>query len=237
MPRRSPRAVLLWLGAILVAVVTAAVVATDLAALHRRANTLGPLRSVAVADHELTVGTTIGNADLTVRSVHRTQLPAGALSPSAARGRVIAVPVPRGAFIAGGNVAPRHRTGLNGAIPPGMRALRIVVRDALRPPVGSAVDVLVTFDPGGGGTSGEAPTVTAARGVLVLGTDDAPAAVETGGGRRVAGSSSAGALGVTLLVTEADAPRLAFAAATGVVTLALVPPEEAADAEHVNVGT
>ncbi len=226
MPRRSPRAVLLWLGAILVAVVTAAVVATDLAALHRRANTLGPLREVAVAAHALHVGTTIGGDDLTVRSVHRSQLPAGAVSPREARGRVIDVQVPRGAFVAGGNLAPRDRTGLNGAIPPGMRALRIVVRDALRPPVGSPVDVLVTFD-AGGGTSGEAPTVTAARGVLVLGTDDAPAAVESGGQRAVAGTG-VGALGVTLLVSEEDAPRLAFAGATGVVTLTLVPPEDAA---------
>ncbi len=228
MPRRSPRAVLLWLGAILIAVVTAAVVATDLAALRRRASTLGPLRDVAVAAHELHVGTTIRSDDLTVRSVHRSQLPAGALSPREARGRVIDVQVPRGAFVGGGNLAPRNRTGLNGAIPPGMRALRIVVRDALRPPVGSGVDVLVTFDAGGGGTSGEAPTVTAARGVLVLGTDDAPAAVETGTVQRSSPGSSGGALGVTLLVTEADAPRLAFAAATGVVTLALVPPEDAA---------
>jgi Flp pilus assembly protein CpaB len=111
-----------------------------------------------------------------------------------------------------------------------MRALRIVARDALRPPVGSSVDVLVTFessDAAGGG----APTVVAARGVLVLGTDETPAAVETGAADRGAGGQGGGALtalGVTLLVTEEDAPRLAFAAAAGVVTLALVPPEDAA---------
>jgi hypothetical protein len=61
----------------------------------------------------------------------------------------------------------------------------------------------------------------AARGVLVLGTDDTPASLETATSAR----SGAG-LGVTLLVTEADTPRLAFAAATGVVTIALVPPED-----------
>jgi hypothetical protein len=65
--------------------------------------------------------------------------------------------------------------------------------------------------------------VVAARGVLVLGTDDAPAVFETGTAER-----SGGGLGVTLLVAEDDAPRLAFAAATGVVTIALVPPEDAA---------
>jgi Flp pilus assembly protein CpaB len=221
MTRRSPRAVLLWLGAVLVAVVTAALVATDLAALHRRAQSLGSPRPVAVADRDLPVGTTIDRSDLTTRSVHRSQLPAGALSPREAVARVVAVPVVRGAFVVGGNVAPRRRTGLNGAIPPGMRALRVVARDALRPPVGSSVDVLVTFEPSSsGGTSEGAPTVVAARGVLVLGTDDAPAAVE-------AGERASDGLGVTLLINEDDAPRLAFAVAAGVVTLALVPPEDA----------
>jgi Flp pilus assembly protein CpaB len=226
MTRRSPRAVLLWLGAVLVAVVTAALVATDLAALHRRAQSFGSPRVVAVADRDLPLGTTIDRSDVRSRSVHRSQLPAGALSPREAEGRVVAVPVVRGAFVVDGNVAPRRRTGLNGAIPPRMRALRVVARDALRPPVGSSVDVLVTFESGSSaGTSGGAPTVVAARGVLVLGTDDARAAVETG---ERASDGRTSALGVTLLVAEDDAPRLAFAAAAGVVTLALVPPEDAA---------
>jgi Flp pilus assembly protein CpaB len=227
MSRRSPRAVLLWLAAILVAVVTAALVATDLGALHRRANSLGAPRPVAVAARELPLGSKINRDDLRSRSVHRSQLPSGALSPSAAEGRVVAVPVVRGAFVVDGNVAPRRRTGLDGAIPPGMRALRIVARDAVHPPVGSSVDVLVTFESSDGAAAGGAPTVTAARGVLVLGTDYAPAAVETPTTDRATTGQVAG-VGVTLLVSEEDAPRLAFAAAAGYVTLALVPPEDAA---------
>lgn len=224
MRRRSPRAVLLWIGAVLVAVVTAVLVATDLAALHRRARGLGPPRPIAAAVRNLPVGTTISDGDIRVQSVHRSQLPAGAMSPAAARGRVVAVPVVRGAFVIDGNVAPRRRTGLNGAIPAGMRAMQVVVRDALRPPVGSSVDVLVTFEPGSSSASGTAPTVVAAHGVLVLGTDEAPAVLESGTPGRRSGTG----LGVTLLVTEEDAPRLAFATATGVVTIALVPPEDAA---------
>jgi len=54
--------------------------------------------------------------------------------------------------------------------------------------------------------------------VLVLGTD-AHASVGTGRGD---------ALGVTLLVSRDDATSLADAQANGVLTLALVPPEEAA---------
>jgi Flp pilus assembly protein CpaB len=226
MRRRSPRAVLLWMGAALVAVVTAVIVATDLAALRRRAQSLGPSRPIAAAVRDLPVGVTIADDDIRVRSVHRSQLPTDAMSPGGARGRVVAVPVVRGAFVTVGNLAPRRRTGLNGAIPPGMRALRLVAQDALRPPVGSSVDVLVTFEPGNAPESAGAPTVVAARGVLVLGTDDAPAAFETGT-TDPSGSGPASAMGVTLLVTEDDAPRLAFAAATGVVTIALVPPEDA----------
>jgi Flp pilus assembly protein CpaB len=224
MSRRSPRAVLLWLGAVLVAVVTAVLVATDLADLHRRAHSLGAPRPVAVAARDLPLGSTIEGGDLRSRTVHRSQLPSDAVSPRAAAGRVVAVPVVRGAFVVGRNLAPRRRTGLDGAIPPGMRALRIVARDALRPPVGSSVDVLVTFE-SGDPSAGSTPTVVAARGVLVLGTDDAPAAVETR-----AGDGKAAGQGVTLLVADDDAPKLAFASAAGVVTLALVPPEDGARA-------
>jgi Flp pilus assembly protein CpaB len=92
------------------------------------------------------------------------------------------------------------------------------------------VDVLVTFESSDGTAAGDAPTVVAARGVLVLGTDDAPAAVQTGPAGGTAESQGTG-LGVTLLVTEDDAPRLAFAAAAGIITLALVPPEDAAPME------
>jgi Flp pilus assembly protein CpaB len=227
MSRRSPRAVVLWLGAVAVAIATAALVATDLAALHKRAHSLGAPRSVAVAARDLPLGTTIKRGDITTRSVYGSQLPRRALSPNGAERRVVAVPVVRGAFVVEGNVAPRGRTGLDGALPPGMRALRIVARDALRPPVGSSVDVLVTFEASDGASAGGAPTVVAARGVLVLGTDDEPAAIEHGTTGRDAGAQGGG-LGVTLLVAEEDAPRLAFATAAGVVTLALVPPDDAA---------
>lgn len=226
MSRRSPRAVVLWLGAVVVAIATAALVAADLAALHRHAHSLGAPQPVAVAARDLPLGTTIERGDITTRSVHRSQLPHGTLTPNAAERRVVSVPVVRGGFVVDGNVAPRGRKSLDGAIPPGMRALRIVARDALRPPVGSSVDVLVTFESSDGAAAGGAPTVVAARGVLVLGTDVEPSAIERGTGGRDAGGMGSG-LGVTLLVTEDDARRLAFAGAAGVVTLALVPPEDA----------
>ena len=164
-------------------------------------------------------------ADLDTRTVHRSQLPAGAVTPDTPPIASSPSPWRRGGYLLDRNLAPRRRTGLDGAIPRGIRALRIVVRDSVQPLPGTAVDVLVTYERTAAGEPAapdEGATV-AARGVLVLGTDDDPAAIDVG-----ATAAAADGLGVTLLVTGDEAERLAHAAATGIVTLALVPPEEAA---------
>jgi Flp pilus assembly protein CpaB len=98
-----------------------------------------------------------------------------------------------------------------------MRAVRIVVTDALRPRPGAAVDVLASYDPGAAGASRNDATFVVADGVVVLGTDE----------RAGSGNGRAGALGVTLLVDPEQARELADAEANGVITLALVPPEDA----------
>src|SRR5262249_30252096 len=116
------------------------------------------------------------------------------------------------------HLAPRRRTGLDGIVPATMRAIRVTVSGALRPRAGAAVDVLASFDSPGTASASDGPaTVVVAEGVLVLGTD-AHASGGTGRGD---------ALGVTLLVSRDDAARLADAQVHGVLTLALVPPEEA----------
>lgn len=220
MSHRSPRAVLLWAVAALVAVVTAVVVAGDLATLHRRAADLGPERDVVVAAHALTVGRTVRADDLTVRRIHRSQSPTGVLgSLHDAVGRVVVVPVLRGGFVAGANLTDRHRSGLDGVVPAGMRALRVLVTDSLRPARGAVVDVLATDD---SGNTDPTSARVAAAGVEVLGTD-------TRGG---SGGGRAGAFGVTLLVDPDQAVDLAAAQATGVITLALVPPEAARSASR-----
>ena len=219
---RSPRALLLRAGAAVVAVATAGLVASDLATLHRRANDFGAPRPAVVAAHDLQVGATVRADDLRVREVHSSQLPPGVLSArSSAIGRVVTVPVVRDAFVSTRHLAPRHRTGLDGAIPEGMRAVRVLVTDTIRPRPGAGVDVLARFDLGAA-LDAEAldepgSAVVIAEGVLVLATDDAATAE---------GST---ALGVTLLVTLREARALAFAATHGVLTLALVPPEAARD--------
>ena len=217
MPRRSPRALALWGGAAVVALVTAAVVGGDLAALHRRAADLGPEVDAVVAVRDLTVGHVVAGRDLTTRSVHRSQLPDGVITDrDAVVGRVVAVPVLDGAYVVRRSLAPARRTGLDGVVPDGMRAMRVVVTDALTPRPGAAVDVLATYDPSSSGSDGG--TFVVAAGVTVLGTD------RRGG----AGAGRTGAAGVTLLVDPDQAAALADAQANGVVTLALVPPEEAA---------
>lgn len=222
--RRSPRAVLLWAGAIVLALATALVVGADLATLHRRAGDLGPEVVAAVAVRDLPVGVTLAPSDVRARRVHRSQLPPGVLAPDDAAGRVVAVPVLRDGFVAERNVAPRDRVGVDAVIPAGMRVVRIVVPQ----PTGelqiesSYVDVLATFDAGSnvdadGDQAGD-PTVVVARGALVVGTDDGSVSV---------GPDVATGNGVALLVTEDEALAVAYASAAGIVSVALVPPEDA----------
>ena len=224
MPRRSPRALALWGAALLVAVVTAAVVAGDLAALHRRAAGLGPEVDALVATHDLAVGTVLDDTDLRTRHVHRSQLPVAVVTHRVAvvgrvvAGRVVSVPVVRGAYLGAGNVAPRRRTGIDGVVPRGMRAIRVVVTDAIEPRPGAAVDVLATHDPAAAEARGGDTTEVVADGVTVLRTDH----------RGGSGAGRAGATGVLLLVDPDQARALADAQTNGVVTLALVPPEDVA---------
>ena len=215
--RRSPRALALWGAALAVAVVTAVVVGGDLAALHRRAAGLGSRVDAVIAARDLPLGRHLTRADLDTRTVYRSQLPAGvATGRGALVGRVVAVPVVEGAYVVARNLAPRRRSGLDGVVPRGMRVMRIVVTDALRPRPGAAVDVLASFDPGAPGARDG--TVVVAAGVTVVDTDR----------RSGSGAERAGAAGVTLLVDPHQAQALADAQANGVVTLALVPPEDGA---------
>lgn len=220
--RRSPRALAAWAAAFLVALVTARLVATDLATLHRSARALGAPEPAVIASRDLPLGATIRAADLRVVRFAGDPLPPGLLSSvDDAVGRVVAVPVVAGSPVVTGHLTDADRDGLDGLVPSGHRAVRVPADDGLLAGRGSVVDVLVTLDPtlvasSGGGD----PTVTVARAARVLATDGA----EASGDAPAAGARSSG---VTLLVTEEEAHRLAFALAHGVVTLALAPPEDA----------
>ena len=211
MLRRTPRALGLWAGAAALALVTGTVVAGDLAALHRRAGSLGPDEPVVVARVALPLGATVTPADVTTRRVHASQLPGGVLHHAdEAVGRVVRVPVVRDGYLHDAHLAPRGRTGLGEVLPAGARAVRIAVEGGLRPPSGSAVDVYASYASGtdvlGTGRAVGDGAVIAAAGAVVLDTDDES---------------------VTLMVDEDQAGALADASARAALFLALVPPEDA----------
>ena len=215
--RRSPRVLLTWAAAAFVALGTARMVATDLAVLHNRARALDAIEHVVVATRDLPLGAVIDARDVqTVETAG--DLAREAITDAASVvGQVVAVPTVKGAPLLPAHVTPAERDPLGAIVPRGMRGVHVAVEPGLRPAPGAIVDVLATFDPaivvGDGG--GDA-TLTVVRAATVL---DATAV------ERSVDDSAQG--GITLLVTEDEAHRLAFASANGVLTIALAPPEDA----------
>ena len=213
--RHSPRVLFAWLITALVALLTARIVAGDLATLHRRAATLGPQRRVVLAARDLDIGQTVTARDLVTEVRYAKEIPPEAITDTrAAVGRVVAVPVLAHAVLFAHHLAPADRSGVDGIVPEGDRAVHVTPADGFRPPRGAIVDVLAAFDP------------TA---VVVDGARDS--AVIVASGARVIEVDGATTddtnAGVTLLVSESEARVLAFAAANGDLTLAIAPPESA----------
>ena len=218
--RRSPRVLLAWLAALVVALTTTQIVAHDLATLHHRAASLGPQRVVIVATRDLALGETITASAVRSETRYASEVPSAAISSiTNAVGRVVAVPVLRDAIVFTGNVAPADRTGLDGVIPLGDRAVHVTPKDGYRPPQGSVVDVLAAFDPTAVTVEGAGDSaVVVASGARVLAVDDA-ASSDTGDASDRGGHAA-----------RHRRPRrasIAFAAATADLTLAVTPPESA----------
>jgi Flp pilus assembly protein CpaB len=214
--RHSPRVAFAWLATLVVALTTARVVGGDLATLHRRAATLGPERRVVVAARDLATGETITARDVTTEARYEKEIPPEALTDAdAAIGRVVRVPVLRQAFVFSAHLAPADRSGLDGVVAVGQRAVHVTPADGFRPPRGTIVDVLAAFDPTAVVVDGaRTSAVVVAIGARVIAVDERDAIDDTNAG-------------VTLLVTESEARVLAFAAANGDLTLAIAPPESA----------
>ncbi len=202
---RRRRAVLLAGLALALGAVAAADVQRREAALAAR---LGPDVPVLVARDAIPPGTRLTPSRVAVRAVPARYATPGSLdSLGAAVGSRTAVAVPAGApvtaaMLGDGRGDPSAPAGP--PVRPGERAAELVARaspELVQP--GSRVDVLVTRDPGRGGSGG---TVVALEDVEVLGAGPAPdgaAAADGGdGGPRVA---------VTLRVTLRQAVYLAAA--------------------------
>jgi pilus assembly protein CpaB len=218
---RTPRARATQIAAVLVALLTVRLVASDLSALHRGARVFGSTRPVVVARVDLDLGTRVSSGDLRVVSLPAAAVPAGALAQrDDAVDRVVAVPVLAGAAVAERALAPLRRDGLAGIVPPGRRAVRVTTADGLRPDPGGVVDILATLDSREVGGTLE-PSVVVARAARVLAVDPSPSL------RDADTSGADGRVGVVVLVTMAEAGRLADATARGALMLALDPPEEA----------
>jgi Flp pilus assembly protein CpaB len=214
--RHSPRVLFAWLATVVVALMTARVVAGDLATLHRRAATLGPQRRVVLAARSLDVGQTVTAHDLMTEMRYAKEIPPEAITDTRdAVGRVVAVPLLAHAVVFAQHLAPTDRSGIDGIVPEGERAVHVTPADGFRPPRGAIVDVLAAFDPTAVVVDGARDSaVIVASGARVVAVDD----------RATTDDSNAG---VTLLVTELEARVLAFAAANGDLTLAIAPPESA----------
>ena len=217
--RRSPRVLLAWSAAVVVALTTARVVGGDLATLHSRAASLGPRHSVVVAVHDLELGATVTAHDVHTETRYANDIPRAAVTDlRRAVGRVVVIPVVRDAMVFTQQLAAANRTGLDAVVPVGDRAVHVAPKDGFRPPLGAIVDVLAAFDPtvvtveGAGNAA-----VIVAAGARVLDVDD------SGGD----GSGTSANAGVTLLVTDAEARVVAFAASAADLTLAIAPPESA----------
>ncbi|HET9728665.1 MAG TPA: RcpC/CpaB family pilus assembly protein, partial [Acidimicrobiia bacterium] len=134
-------------------------------------------------------------------------------------GRVVRSDILRDDPIRAAHLAADERTGLDGIVPVGRRAVYVTTKDGLTPPEGAVVDVLAAFDP----TAASMPrgrAIVVATGARVIAAN----AVDPGGSGQFGSDATAG---VTLLVTEAEARAIAFAAANGALSLALDPPEAA----------
>lgn len=214
---RSRRALIIWAAAALIAILTARMVGSDLAAIHNQANEGGELQPAVVATRDLLIGTTVRSSDVSIRQLRRTETPPEAVGEAPeAVGYVVTASIFKGHVISKRQLASQHRTGLDGIVPVGSRAVSVTPVDGFLPQQGAIVDILATFDPSLVGPDVE-PTLTVARGALVISSPDGDARDSS-----VSGSDE----GIVVLVSVEEAHRLAFSATNGALTLALAPPED-----------
>ena len=192
--RRRP--LLWWLAVLGLSLVVGVSIDGALARAEADARRFGSPVEVAVARVDLAAGALAGPATVELRSWPEHLVPAGALR-AVPEDRVVTQPVIAGEPL----VADRLVT--DALVPAGSRALAVPTGPgALGVRAGDRVDVLATFDPLVA-PAGEDPTVTVARAATVV---------------------SVRARSITVAVTEAEAPRVAFALSQATITLALTPP-------------
>lgn len=222
--RRHPAPVrALRVLAVVLAVLTARVAFGDLATLHARAASLGPLTPVVVARHRIALGTRLRASDL--RVVHRyraTSAPDAVRSIASAEGRTVAV-----ALVAGAELTTAHLAAssapLSSLVDASTRLVRLRVDDPDPPGPGTVVDVVAAAAETG------AEVVAAGAVVVALTTANGAGTSATGGGRTLGGAATSvtDTTFVTVLVRRVDVPAVTSAAALGAVLLSVAPLEAA----------
>jgi Flp pilus assembly protein CpaB len=176
---RRARAVAFAVGA-LIAAVAAGAIADGYGDSVARG--YGALRPVVIAAAQLPAGKavepTVAERDLEVRQVPARFVPASALrDPAEALGLVPAAAIPSGAYLLAAQLRPPRTDAPGPRLAAGRRPVQIAVSGAEAlglgggSPVGSRVDVVVTTEPGDGGTG---HTYVAAAGVPLLGLGASP---------------------------------------------------------------
>lgn len=193
----TKRALLLRVAAALLALITAIDVASTINELHSRSEALGRIYTVVVARHDLPAGHKIVSSDL--RSIQLHSPPPRPEVPAHAIGEQIATPV-----LKGNVVTTRHLGTSKYSLPTGTRGVRVLSNDARQLHAQDVVDVYVTLDPER--FNGGEPTREVISGARIIRVD-----------RTSEGTAA------TLAVPLELVPRVAFAAASGVITLASVP--------------
>jgi pilus assembly protein CpaB len=177
----------------------------------------GPPIEVVTAARPLARGTVLTEDMLGLVTIPSRFAPPGAVRDAGrVVGRVAAAALAEGEVVtglrlAGGGAGPTAAT-----VPAGMRAVQVPVAFAVGVKPGDLVDVIATF--GGGG----AHTEVTGEAFEVLGVDR-----DGGGGGSFGGAASSSSVGLVLLVTPADAERLAFASAFATLSIAVRGPDDA----------
>jgi Flp pilus assembly protein CpaB len=167
----------------------------------------GDTRPVVVARRDLAPGEVLDAGSVETRDLPVAVVAEAALAEAPA-GAVVRQPIAAGEPLVAGRLAPAGLTGAAALVPPGERAVAVPAGPAGRPPVavGDRVDVMAVmpagaFPPAVDAESGPSASAFSLveRAVVVDVTDEA----------------------VTVTVPVADAPRVAWALASGSIAIAL----------------
>ena len=216
--RPPPSSVVFFCMALVLSVGAAGLMASYARRLQVTRPDVGVPTAVLMAAASLPRGTMLDAGDVEAASVPASLVPPGSLtSPGQAEGRVLVADIARGEIVTGSRLARSGVGRLSALVPAGLRAFTLPV--AIPPgslASGDLIDVVATF----GANGGRPYTDSVASALEVVGVSS-PRSGDT-----VTSVSSTGPAGtVTVLADPATVEVLARAAATGIVSFAVIGPD------------